>query len=237
MKKPIKKGKITMAITIGIACFALVLVMCMQFKIVNEADITSIENMRESELQTELANWKEKYEDANKQYEETENKIEEYKQTKASNDETRNVLESELEQVNMSLGKTDVEGEGIVIKIEEQDSDSDDTSIPSDDLLSIVNALKLAGAEAISINDERIINMSDIVYINSGNFVKVNGQRILAPYTIQAIGDPSYLESSLIGNGGVVDTMRKTGKNVTIDKPNTVKILKYNDDIETKYME
>ena len=31
--------------------------------------------------------------------------------------------------------------------------------------------------------------------------------------------------------------MRKTGKDVTIDKPNTVKISKYNDDIETKYME
>ena len=42
MKKPIRKGKITMVITIGIACFALVLVMCMQFKIVNETDITSI---------------------------------------------------------------------------------------------------------------------------------------------------------------------------------------------------
>ena len=45
-----KKGKITMTITIGIACFALVMVMTMQFKIVNETDITSIENMRETEL-------------------------------------------------------------------------------------------------------------------------------------------------------------------------------------------
>ena len=237
MKRPIKKGKITMVITIGIACFALVLVMCMQFKIVNEADITSIENMREAELQTELASWKEKYEEANQQYEDTEAKIEEYKQTKASNDETRSVLESELEQVNMSLGKTDVEGEGIIITINESDSEDSETGVPSDDLLSIANALKLAGAEAISINEERIINMSDIVYINSGDFVKVNGQRILAPYSIKAIGDPSYLESSLIGNGGVVDTMRKTGKDVRIDKPNTVKISKYNDDIETKYME
>ena len=41
MKKAIKKGKITMTITIGIACFALVSVMMMQFKIVNETDITS----------------------------------------------------------------------------------------------------------------------------------------------------------------------------------------------------
>lgn len=37
--KSLKKGKIIMTITIGIACFALVLVMTMQFKIVNETDI------------------------------------------------------------------------------------------------------------------------------------------------------------------------------------------------------
>ena len=56
MKKKMKKGKITMIITAGFACFVLVLVMTMQFKIVNEADVTSIENMRKSELSTELAN-------------------------------------------------------------------------------------------------------------------------------------------------------------------------------------
>ena len=42
-----KKGKVTMIFTIAIACFALTLVMFMQFKIVNETDITSIETMRE----------------------------------------------------------------------------------------------------------------------------------------------------------------------------------------------
>ena len=93
MKKPsIKKGKITMTITIGIACFALVLVMFMQFKIVNETDITSIENMRETELRTELANWKTRYDETNAQYEETQKMIEEYNKTKESNDETEKLL-------------------------------------------------------------------------------------------------------------------------------------------------
>ena len=51
----------------------------------------------------------------------------------------------------------------------------------------IVNELKQAGAEAISINEERIINMSDIVTIRS-NFIKVNGQRILLkPFEIKLI--------------------------------------------------
>lgn len=236
MHETIKKGKITMTITIGIACFILVLVMFMQFKIVNETDITSIENMREAELRTELANWKSKYEETNQKYEETIEKIEEYKKTKQSNEETEKIMDSELEQINMIMGNTDVEGEGIEIIL--RDTENEEIKrITANDLLLIVNALKLEGAEAISINDERIVNMSYIVDISSSNFIKVNGQRILAPYIIKAIGNPSYLESGLIGNGGHVDNMKKLGQDVSITKPNKVKILKYNNTLKTKYIQ
>lgn len=240
MQSNIKKGKITMTITIGLACFALVFVMSMQFKIVNQTDITAIENMRETELRTELANWKAKYEETEAKYQEVTAKIEEYKQTKQSNEETEKVVDTELEQVNMTLGKTDVEGEGIEITLRETGNE-EISKINADDLLVIVNALKLAGAEAISINDERIINMSDIVNINATNynelFIKVNGQRILAPYVIKAIGNQTYLESALLGNGGYVDELKTIGHDVSIQKVNKVKILKYNDEIKIKYMQ
>ena len=56
MKKIVfSKEKIVMAITIGIACLALMLVMFMQFKVIKQTDLTSIENMREEELRTELS--------------------------------------------------------------------------------------------------------------------------------------------------------------------------------------
>ena len=112
-----------MTITIGIACFVLVLVMFMQFKIVNETDITSIENMRETELRTELANWKSRYDDTNAQYEEVQSTIEEYKKTKESNEETEKLVDDELATVNMNLGKTDVEGEGIIVTLRETDNE------------------------------------------------------------------------------------------------------------------
>ncbi len=235
MKANIKKGKITIAIAIGIACFALVFVMLMQFKIVNQTDITAIENMRETELRTELANWKAKYEETELKYEEIREKIDEYKETKQSNEETEKLVDDELEQVNMTLGKTYVEGEGIEVTL--RDTENEEISkISSSDLLVIVNALKLAGAEAISINEERIVNMSDIVTIND-TFIKVNGQRILAPYIIKAIGNQTYLESALLGNGGYVDELKKIGHDVSIVKINKVKINQYNDEIKIKYME
>lgn len=235
MKKNIKKGKITMIITIGIACFVLALVMSMQFKIVNETDIASIENMRETELRTELANWKSKYEEVNKKYEEIYEKIEEYKKNKESNEETEKLVDNELEQVNMQLGKTDMQGEGIEITLRETNNE-EISRITADDLILIINSLKISGAEAISINDERIINMSDIVDINQ-SFIKINGQRIVAPYIIKAIGNQSYLESSLISNGGPVDEMKKIGQDVSITKSNKVTVPKYNKEIKIKYMD
>ena len=235
MKKEIKRGKVTMAVAIAIACFALVLVMSMQFKIVNQTDITAIENMRETELRTELANWKSKYEETELKYEETVEKIQEYKQTKQSNEETENLVNKELEQVNMTLGKTDLEGEGIEVILRETQGE-DFSEIKAENLLVIVNTLKQAGAEAISINDQRIVNMSDIVTIRS-NFIKVNGQRILAPYVIKAIGNQTYLESALLGNGGHVDELKKLGHDISINKINKLKITKYDYDIKTKYME
>lgn len=230
-----RKGKTTMIITIGIACFALATVMTMQFKIVNQTDITSIENLRESELKTELANWKSKYDETNAKYEETMQKIQEYKEMEQSNNEATELVNQELEQINTILGLTDVEGEGIIITL--RDSESEEMgAINANDLMIIVNSLKLAGAEAISINDERIINMSDITYINY-SFVKINGQRILSPYIIKAIGNQSYLESALVGNGGHVDELNKLGYDVSIEKEEKVQINKYNKEITTKYLE
>ena len=228
-----KKGKITMIITVGIACFALVTVMTMQFKVVNETDITAIENMQESELKTELANWKTKYEEINTQYEETAQRIEEYKNDEKTNDEASKLVQEELEQTNTILGLTDVHGEGIVVTLKSGEGIG---AISADDLLIIVNALKFAGAEAIAINDERIINTTDIADIQS-TFIKVNGQRILEPYIIKVIGNQSHMESAITGNGGKVDELQTLGHTTTIEKDNDITIGKYNGEIETKYIE
>lgn len=223
-----------MTITIGIACFALVTVMTMQFKVVNETDITAIENMQESELKTELANWKNRYDEINAQYEDTMQKVEEYKNDEESNNEASRLVQEELKQTNTLLGLTDVHGEGIVITLK---SGENETPISADDLLIIVNSLKFAGAEAISINDERIVNTTDIVDILDGSFIKVNGQRILEPYVIKVIGNQSHMESAVTGNGGKVEELQTLGHTATIEKDNDITINKYNGEIKTDYIE
>lgn len=236
-----KKGKITVCITIAIACFALAIVMSMQFKVVKETDITSIETMREEELRTELANWKKMYKEAEEQYNEKTAKLAEYKEKEQSREDSSKLVEKELEQTNMYLGKTDVEGQGITIKIKDinnQNTNEEESVNPisAEDLLVIVDYLKLAGTEAISINGQRIINMSDIVDVGSNSIIFINQQRVISPYEIRAIGDSTKLESTLLGNGGYVEELRNYGFEVDIEK-GKVSIPKYSKDITHKYIQ
>lgn len=231
-----KKGKITVVITIALSCFALTTIMCMQFKIVKQTDITLIETMREEELRSELADYKILYKEAEEQYNEKLLKLKEYRETQESTEAVAQLVEKELQQVNMYMGNTDVQGQGIVIRIKDVKNEEIQYSINVKDLLFIVDYLKLAGAEAISINEERIINMSDIVSINN-TIIYINQQRILEPYEIKAIGDPTKLESTLLGNGGYIEILRNLEFDIEIKKENKIIIPKYNKNIGYKYIQ
>ena len=58
-----KKGEVILAVTIGLVCFVLACVMFMQFKTVEETNITEIETLTEAELREKLASWRTRYED------------------------------------------------------------------------------------------------------------------------------------------------------------------------------
>lgn len=241
MNKKISKEKVVMSITIGIACFALMLVMFMQFKMVKQTDITSIETMRESELRLELTSWTDKYNQLNERYQEIVTKIEEYKNESVSDEKTYQLLETELQELNKALGKTDLEGEGIVIQIIDKGGTqlSEDVSvynITEQDLLLIVNELFAAGAEAISINGNRIISTSSIVVIGE-DIIKVDGAKIQSPYVINAIGNADYLKSAVSGKGGQVDELKELGHETSVNIDNNIIIEKYKDDIKTKYID
>lgn len=207
-----KKGKVTLIIMMALSCFVLSLVMSMQFKIVKQTDITLIEAMREEELKSELANFKQLYKEAEEQYQEKLLKLNEYREKQESEEESEKLIANELIQSTMYLGKTDVKGEGIIITIKDIDEQTIEGEnvypISAEDLLIIVDYLRLAGAEAISINEERIIHMSEIVDVTN-YVIFVNQQRILAPYVIKAIGNSASLESTLLGNGGYIEELRK----------------------------
>lgn len=220
-----------MTVTVGLMCFVLTYVMFMQFKLVEETDITEIENARESELKEKLANWKTRYKDVEEKLEESTTKLAEYNERKASNQETSQLLEKELEQLKKIAGLTEVKGDGIVVTLTDKEE-----VIGARDLIEVVNELRLAGAEAISINDKRIVNMTDIVDIVE-RVILINVERTSSPYIIKAIGDPKYLESALNTKTiGFMDQMAVDGKDTKLERQNNIKINPYNKELKVQYM-
>ena len=233
----IKKGKISLTISIGLTAFVLILVMATQFKTVEETDITGIEVMREAELRTELANWKEKYEEVLTKIQETDQKIEEYTEEISNNNNIVELLEREIEESKKYAGLTDVVGEGIEITLE----DTDKNQITDSELMELLYELRYAGAEAICINDERIIDTTDIsnidftfFYVNTGRIGRLN--RISSPYIVKAIGNKTHLESEITRKSGFIETMRSYDKNVSYEVKNDVRIPKYNGTLDFKYV-
>lgn len=99
-------------------------------------------------------------------------------------------------------GMTDVSGEGIRFFLDDGESlDGTVTSfmvVHDSTLIRIVEALKCAGAQAISINGERIVSMTDIVCV--GPSIRVNGKKLFAPFDIKAIGDSDKLYDGFTGS-------------------------------------
>ncbi len=215
------KAGTAMAIAIGLVTFVFFAVIFIQVKTVSVIDISAIETMRESELREELSSWKSKYDEVSARLAETDEIINAYKNDIQNNSETSEVLNNEYELSEMYLGRRDVQGEGIIITLK----DSESKQVVSEDLLSLVNELRLAGAEAISINDERVISRTDIVNIES-RFIIINGKRTTSPFVIKAIGNKKYLESSITIKGGFIDEMKANDKDVSYEVSDKVVIYK-----------
>ena len=235
MKKFKFRADITaVTVVIFIVCIVLVSVMMMQFRTVEQTDITEIENMRESELRAALADWKTKYEEVSTQLDDINARIAEYNTTINDNEQASKLIDEELQESNILIGKTDVYGEGVVVTL----ANSNEQQIEAYDLMDLVNELRYAGAEAISINEQRVLNMTEIVDMGDYAYITVNSQRIQEPYIVKAIGDKDYINSILnLKGSGFVDRSKTLGINVSSRTENRVEIPKYNGEFEITYMQ
>lgn len=129
---------------------------------------------------------------------------------------------ADLERLNIMAGNTDVEGAGIIITLDDSPITKKPGENPNlyiihdEDLLRTLNELRAAGAEAISLNDQRIVAMSELRC--AGPTISVNNVRSAAPYVIKAIGAPKTLTSALRLRGGVVETFEFWGIQVDIQE-------------------
>ncbi|MCL2838945.1 MAG: DUF881 domain-containing protein [Oscillospiraceae bacterium] len=155
----------------------------------------------------------------------------------AQNSEGSETMVRQLEVAEMLAGLTDLEGEGVIVTLNDRSGnfDSDFAMHPEwglihDDMIfMVINELLVAGAEAISISDdsreERILATSEIRCV--GSTVTVNGTRLATPFEIRAIGPAATMDSALRMRGGVMDNITLFGASIDIRMSSNIEIRRF----------
>jgi uncharacterized protein YlxW (UPF0749 family) len=102
-------------------------------------------------------------------------------------------VEARLGRLQVTTGFVPVEGQGVRVTVDDADTGDPNGIVRDNDLALLVNGLWSAGAEAISVNGQRITAMTSIR--TSGRAIEVNSVGIAPPYTVLAIGDRSSLQA------------------------------------------
>lgn len=211
---PIKQGQVSIAFV----CVVLGIMLAVQFRTTQDIR-SSIPYQRVEDLSQRLAQTEKERDGLLKE-------VHELRQASGSEASSK-----EAELIKMSAGVLAVEGPGIIITIDDSKRVSKPGENPNlylihdDDILKVINELWAAGAEAMSINEQRLIASSEIRC--AGPTLSVNNVRYSPPYDIRAIGDPQTLENALKMRGGVVETLQFWGIQITIKPQELVTIPAY----------
>lgn len=172
-KSKMNKNKI--AITLGIVCLILTIGICVQVKTIQSANSTVSRNLAENGLRDEVLKWKEKYDNISEELDNSEKQLAKIREESTQDDTISSEKESQITQNNNLLGITNLVGQGIEMTITDNPTATsenigifDDISkyiVHDADLRALVNELKNAGAEAISINGQRLVNTTAITCI------------------------------------------------------------------------
>lgn len=230
------------AITLGVMCALLTFAIALQVNTINAAvEIVGVERT-ENKLRDQVLEWKEQYDKLYSQLEQTEKNLEKVRQDVTKDDSSAKDMEEELRVSNILLGLTEVSGSGVIVKLDDNRNVTTETIgvyesisqylIHDEDLRTIVNELKNAGAEAISINGQRIVNSTAITC--DGNVIMINGEKIGAPFEIKAIGFQEMFIGALLRPGGYIEVLNNDGIITSVEKQDNIKIPKYNGILDAK---
>lgn len=171
---------------------------------------------------------------------EKQEKLKEYESITGKSDNIVASMKQELDKMKLMSGFQDVHGEGALIVLDDgtrelyENEDPNDVIVHDIDLLIVLNDLKIAGVEAISINGQRIVNSTEVNC--SGHSVRINNQFFAQPFIIKAIGDPVIIESALSAPGTYGELLREYGLVLDVYKTINIKIPKYKEELDYKFI-
>lgn len=118
---------------------------------------------------------------------------------------------AELDAISVDAGLVEMTGPGVVVTMTDAprnadgkypvDATPDDLVVHQQDVQSVLNALWAGGAEAVGMQDQRIVNTSAPRCI--GNTLLLHGRTYSPPYVMRAIGNTERLEAALASEPGI----------------------------------
>ncbi len=216
--------KLNRSISIMLVCIILGVIITLQYKsIYKNNKAQSSQYTRLEDLKDQLIIEKNNNDSLRKRNDELIKQVTEYENTKGSNDAYREKLKNELDRARLIAGLTSVKGKGAVVTL----TDTDYQVVQEGDLLSLINELRATDAQAISINNQRVVAMTEIR--EAGGHIVVNGESIKSPYIIKVIIDPDMAENGLKLPKGVLETFDAYKIKYSFEKSNEINIEKVKD--------
>lgn len=212
---------------IYLICFLLAFVVTVQVKTVNVNNADILRLKKENELRDEINQWKDSYNNLLSKNAELNKKIDEYRNASLESTEDGELIKKELEEANIVAGLTSVKGKGIRINIDVEKVleeialnagryDSNISIIQDTDIMTILNELTSYGAEAISVNNQRITSLTSIK--SDGPVIKINGVSASAPFVIEAIGDSATLKDGMELKDGKISELKNLKVDIEIEE-------------------
>ncbi len=203
---------------ITVACVALGIVIAMQYKTMNvSTDINKTNTITEYQSQIiNLSNQLDLLKSENSQLQEKIDTI-----NSGTNEEQIAALQKEMDDLKKFAGLTTVTGEGVHITVTFPENENVANAFSAIQLL--INEIKACYPQAMSVNGQRIVAMSEIRTVSNYNFIIVNGETCTMPLDIYVIGKQSNLNSMLNMAGGPVSIL-KANYNATVEIKNESEI-------------
>ena len=114
-------------------------------------------------------------------------------------------------------GVTSVSGSGVTLTIT-----GGQRALPAALVLNMVQELRDAGAEAISVGGVRMVASSWVG--SDGDSISISGTRVSEPLVVNAVGEPQTIATALQIPGGIAETIRAGGGSITIDREERVQV-------------
>lgn len=181
------KNKITLSLTI--ICLILGITIAWQYQSVKSyTAATSVKNQRQEDIIAQLLRQQENNANLSKKLSESNEELNKLKSTFVS--DKLQLLSKEVERLSVMAGLTEVRGQGLIVTVKKLE----EYEIHDEDLIKIINELRTTDAQAISINNERIVATSEVRY--AGGNIMVNGKQMPTPFIVKAIFDSQNLDAA-----------------------------------------